>query len=179
MYDAFNQKTFFTKSIKIAIGTLLGLLLINFFVFNHYYKKAEETSQNLLLNKTSMESIKKVKERIISKEQKLKNTIEFTSSKSSLIINDIAKRLPHSILLSELIYNPLEKKIKVEEPILTDEATILISGTTIDNNDFTNWIDTIEKLKSINKVVILHFGKNDVNETVFAIKIKLNEEETK
>lgn len=179
LHDDYNQKTFFTKSIKVFIGVLLGLLLVNFFAFNHYYKKAQEISQNLLLNKSSIESIKKIKERIISKEQKLKNTVEFTSSKSSLIINQITKELPQSILLSELVYNPLKKKIKENEPILIDEATILVSGTTLDNNAFTNWIDTIEKLKFIKKVVILHFGKNDANETVFSIKINLSEDEIK
>ncbi|MFY0482507.1 hypothetical protein ACI6PS_07860 [Flavobacterium sp. PLA-1-15] len=174
--DDYNQKTFFSKSLKIFIGVILGVLLINFFAFNHYYKKAEEASQNLLLNKSSNESIKKVKERISSKEQKLKNTIDFASSKSALIVNEITKGVPHSILLSELVFNPLQKKIKEQEPISTDEHTILISGTTLDNYAFTNWMDSIENLKSINKVIILHFGKNDANETVFSIKIKLNED---
>ena len=179
LQDFFYQKTFFTKSIKFFLSFVLGLLLINFFVFNHYYKKAEEVTQNLLLNKSSIESIQKLKKRVSIKEQKFKKTMEFKSSKSSLIINEIAEKVPPSIILSELVYDPLEKKIKESETILTNKATILLSGKTIDNNAFTNWIKSIEKLKSINKVVIVHFGKNDTNETVFSIKVNLNNNEIK
>lgn len=175
--DSYNQKTFFARGMKIFVGTILTLLLVNFFVFNHFYKVATETSQNLASNKSSIETIRKVRERILGKEQKLKNTVEFTASKSAFVVNEIASRIPSSIVLSELAYNPLQKKVKEDEPVSVEDHTILVSGTTMDNDDFTSWVDALERLKFIAKVVILHFGKNEANETVFAIKIKLLEDE--
>lgn len=173
LYDHFNQKAFFSKGIKIMVGVVLGILLLNFLVFSHYYKLAEKTSETVLVNQSSLENVSTIKQRIVVKEQKVKNVVDRTSSQSSLIINEITKRVPSSILLKEFIYSPLEKKIKPEEPIITQDDVLTISGTTIDNSTFTNWVEVIEKLKWIDKAVITHFGKNDLNETEFSIKLTL------
>lgn len=173
LYNDYNQKTFFVKGLKIAVGTLLVILVLNFIFFTHYYKLAQETSETLLVNKSSIEDVNKIKQRIIVKEEKVKNLVGKTTSQSSLIINEIANKVPTSILLTDLTFNPLEKKIKQEEPIITQEKTITISGTTIANEAFTNWIESIEKLSWTDKVLITHFGKNDTNETVFSIKLTL------
>lgn len=173
LYDDYNQKTFFVKGLKIAVGTLLVILVLNFIFFTHYYKLAQETSETLLVNKSSIEDVNKIKQRIIVKEEKVKNLVGKTTSQSSLIINEIANKVPTSILLTDLTFNPLEKKIKQEEPIITQEKTITISGTTIANEAFTNWIESIEKLNWTDKVLITHFGKNDTNETIFSIKLTL------
>lgn len=173
LYDTYNQKVFFSKGLKIMVGVLLGILLLNFVFFTHYYKLAQETSETLLVNKSSIEDVSKIKQRIIVKEEKVKNIVGKTSSQSSLIINEIANKVPSSILLTELTLNPLEKKIKAEEPIVTTEKTIAISGTTIANEAFTHWVEEIEKLNWVDKVLITHFGKNEANETEFSIKLTL------
>lgn len=126
-----------------------------------------------MVNKSSLEDVNKIKKRIIVKEEKVKSSIGKTDSQSSLIINEIAKRIPSSIVLTELTFNPLEKKIKTDEAIVTTDKVIIIMGTTLSNNTFTHWIETIEKFKWIDKVLITHFGKNEDNETAFSIKITL------
>lgn len=173
LLGSYKQQSFFSKGLKIILGILVTILLINFFVFTHYFKLAEESSESLLLSKSSVEDVIKTKENIQVKEQKIKNVMAITASQSSLVINEITKSIPQSILLTELVYHPLEKKIKIEEPILTQEKIVIISGTTIDNTAFTRWVETIDLLKEVNLVVITHFGKNEQNETEFSIKLKL------
>ncbi|GAA3774497.1 hypothetical protein [Flavobacterium ginsengiterrae] len=173
LYDGYNQKTFFNKGIKIMVGIVLAILVLNFIFFSHYYKLAQESSETLLVNKSSIEDVNKIKQRIIVKEEKVKGIDGRMTSRSSLIINEIASRVPSSILLTELTFNPLEKKVKAEEQILTKDKTIIISGTIIVNQDFTKWIEDIEKLKWIDKVLITHFGKNEDNETTFSINLTL------
>lgn len=173
LYEEYNQKSFFSNGIKVMLGILLAILLINFLTFSHYFKLAEETSQNLLLSKSSLEEVFKTKQRIEAKEQKVKNIVAMTSSQSSLVINEITKKIPHSILLTELVYHPLKKKIKPEEPILSQEKTITLAGTTINITAFTHWVEEMERLKWINQVIITRFGKNDLNETEFSIKLIL------
>jgi Tfp pilus assembly protein PilN len=173
LYDSYNQKQFFTQGLKIMVGILLAVLLLNFAFFTHYYKLAQETSETVLVNKSSLEDVGKIKQRIIVKEEKVKNSIGKTDSKSSFFINEIAKEIPSSILLTELIFYPLEKKIKAEETILTTDKTLVLLGTTLSNEDFTHWVENIEKMRWIDKVLITHFGKNEANETEFAIKITL------
>ncbi|OXA91096.1 general secretion pathway protein [Flavobacterium hercynium] len=173
LHDGYNQNIFFTKSIKIMVGVLLAILFLNFIFFSHYYSLAQETSETLLVNKSSIQDVSKIKERIIVKEEKVKNIVGKTTSQTSLIINEIASKIPSSILLSTLTFDPLEKKIKAEEPILTTEKTIVIAGTTISNDAFTTWVEAVEKLPKIDQVLITHFGKNDANETEFSIKLTL------
>jgi Tfp pilus assembly protein PilN len=173
LYDDYNQKSFFSKGIQAMVGLLLVLLLFNFFVFNNYYKKVQDISEQLLLNNSSQEEILKTKERVKIKELKGQNILGTSSVQSSLLINEIAKQIPSSILLTELIYNPLEKKIKIDEPITIQEKTITISGTTISNSAFTKWIEEIEKFKFIKEVVITNFGKNETAETLFSVKLIL------
>lgn len=173
LLNDYNQKAFFTKSTKIMVGVVLGILLLNFIFFTHYYKLAQETSETLLINKSSIFDIQQLKQRIIIKEKKVKSIIEKTNSQSSLIINEIASKVPSSILLTEMIFNPLEKKVKTEEPIITQEKIITISGTTIGNDAFTGWVEKIEQINWVDKVLITHFGKNEANETAFSIKVTL------
>lgn len=173
LFEDYNQKSFFSKGLKIMVGTTLAILLLNFFAFSHYYTLAQETSESLVLSKSSFEEVSKRKQRIKSKEQKVKYVVAGTSSKSSLVINEITKRIPSSILFIELIYHPLEKKNKEGELIQFEDNILSISGTTIDNKAFTKWIEEMERLKYINQIVITHFGKNDLNETEFSIKLKL------
>ncbi|SEO96548.1 hypothetical protein SAMN05444671_3863 [Flavobacterium sp. CF108] len=173
LYDNYNQKTFFNKGIKIMVGIVLGILLLNFIFFTHYYKLAQETSEILLVNKSSIEDVSKIKQRIIVKEEKVKDIDGRMTSRSSLIINEIANKVPSSILLTELTFNPLEKKIKADEVIITKDKIITISGTTISNQSFTKWVEDVEKLPYIDKVLITHFGKNEDNETTFSINLTL------
>jgi Tfp pilus assembly protein PilN len=173
LQDHYNQGSFFTKVLKIGIGVVLIILVFNFLFFTHYYKLAQETSETLLVNQSSLEDINKIKQRIIIKEEKFKSSAGNKASQSSLLINEIANKVPSTILLAELIYNPLEKKIKQEESIIVTENIITVKGITLSNNDLTQWIETIEKINGFKAVVITHFGKNEANETEFSIKITL------
>jgi Tfp pilus assembly protein PilN len=171
--EQYNQQSFFSKGIKLMVCIMLAILLVNFLAFTHYYTLAQETSESLLVSKSSLEDVAKTKQRVLSKEQKAKNIEAMAISQSSLIINEITKKIPQSILLTGLIYHPLEKKIKTEESLVLQEKILTISGTTINNEAFTYWIETLEQLKWIDQVVITSFGKNDLNETEFSIKITL------
>jgi len=173
LQDHYNQGSFFTKVLKIGIGVVLIILVFNFLFFTHYYKLAQETSETLLVNQSSLEDINKIKQRIIVKEEKFKSSVGNNASQSSLLINEIANKVPSTILLAELIYSPLEKKIKQDESITVTENIITVKGITLSNNDLTQWIETVDKINGVKEIVITHFGKNESNETEFSIKITL------
>lgn len=177
--DAYHQASFFRNGLKTAIGSLLLLLLINFFIFNHYYKKTQAISEEIEINKSTLEAVQKTKEHIRIKEQTVKSIGDLTTSKSSLHINEMVKHMPSSILLSELIFNPVEKKIKPGESVQTQDKTLLVSGKVIDNSAITVWIEMLENLKWVDRVVITHFGKDENGETVFSLKVTLKGNETR
>jgi len=169
--ENYNQKTFFDKGLKTGIAVLLILLLANFFLFTYYFDNVTEMDTTLSVSKSEIENIVKIKERIKVNEQKLESFNGNASSKSSLIINTIVKAVPYSILLSDITYHPLEKKIKEDEPVITQDSLITVSGSTLSNTDFTNWVAGIENIKPVNDVVITSFGKDPDNQTTFSLRI--------
>lgn len=171
--EKFKQKTFFEKGIKIGVAILLSLLLANFFLFSYYFGKANEMSETVSLNRAGIENLTKIKERIKDKEQKLESFTNNAASSSSLVINDLVKNTPASILLSQLDYHPLEKKIKEDEALTTKDSLMVISGTILSNTAFTDWVENIEKTECVKNVIITSFGKSEETETEFSINVIL------
>lgn len=171
--ERYRQARFFTKGIKIAIGFLLSILFINSLLFTHYFNQSQETTQTLLANRTAIETASTIKQRIQVKEEKLNSKGGHNSQRATLILNTIALKVPPSIVLTSLTFNPLTQKVKSEQKITVSENIVLISGTTIDNAAFTNWIEEINNLESTKNVVIKNFGENDLQETAFALTITL------
>jgi len=171
IHETFKQKTFFEKGLKTAIVVILTLLVINFFLFSHYFKKANEIADTVALNKSGIENITRIRKRIKDKEQRFESFTGATASASSLAINQLVKDMPASLLLSNIVYHPLEKKVKVDEAIMATESLIEISGSSLSNIAFTNWIESIEKMNWVGKVTINSFGKDAEGNTGFSISI--------
>lgn len=172
LLENYKQKTFFQKGLLAGIGIILFALLLNFLLFSHYFEKSKQLAETISLSSGHAEIVNKIKQRIKDKEQKLSSFIASNQSKSSLVINDIVKILPASILLSEIDYHPLEKKIKNKEAVISQDNLIIVSGTVVNNEAFTEWIREIEKQNWVENVMIIAFGKNE-NNTVFKIRITL------
>lgn len=171
--ETFKQKVFFEKGLKAVIFVLLLLLLVNFFLFSFYFKKANEMAETASLNKAGIENISLINKRLKDKEQRLERFGNNTASASSEIINDMVKNMPPSLLLSEMTYHPIEGKLKEGEPLKVSDSLVSISGTSISNMAFTSWIEELEKLNRINNVTIASFGKDANGSTVFTISISI------
>lgn len=168
------QNSFFNKVSRFLIYSLLAILLINFIFFNYYFDKFNEInilSDQNNINVTNIESLKKS---IIEKEKKIKEYAVPNTEKVSVITNEIIETIPTSVLLDEVQFQPIEKKGNIENPTTYFNNVILISGKTISNDEFTEWIDYISKIKKYNKVTIINFGKDENRDLSFTIKIELN-----
>lgn len=168
--NTFFQNTFFKKYVKFFIFFMLGILLINFLFFNHYYNKFNEIS---ILNTTEIENkekIEKLKRLIIDKEKSV-NELSFSNTQRiSFILNEIGKSVPNTIILNELHFQPLLKKENTETLTKYSEKSILVSGITNNNFNFTSWIERLSAFKTIKDVIILKFEKEE-NTTAFKINI--------
>jgi hypothetical protein len=173
LLENYKQHAFFQKGLVTAVSVILVALLINFFLFTHYFEKLQLLNQTLTLNSGNVENVTQIKKRVNDKEKKLLSFNSGNASRSSLILNEIVKELPSSILLSGISYNPLEKKIKDHEAVITQDGSVIISGTTLSNEAFIGWVNAVEELVFIHNVTIVSFGKDDNNDTKFSIKINL------
>ncbi len=177
LMDTYRQKAFFEKGLTAGIALLLGVLFINFMLFSYYFRQSEELEQDAALHIADSESLKQISLRVNEKQEKVKTFTGTASSHSAVLINELVKELPHSISLSEITLHPIEKKIKDNEVILTNDTIITVSGTSLVTDDFTGWIADAEKLPLISKITIVSFGKGQGNSTDFTLRINTGKDE--
>lgn len=179
LHDDYLQKSFFSKALKALVIFLFTILLLNFLLFDYYFTKVSELSADLDANSSNIEAVKAVKARLQSKEIKLKDLTNPTTSRSSFYINEIVKQIPQSMSLTELTYQPLEKPVKDDEAVLTHPNSVLISGKLLDPPAFTEWMEDLAAYDWIKETTIIFFGKNDSAENVFSIRITIAPNEAK
>ena len=173
IYDNFIQKQFSKKLTKYSLIVFIGVLLVNFLVFNYYFKETEHNKTLLSSYEIQLNEINTLKGKINDKQKKVNDFIHTQSSINTYRVNEINKLIPHGISLNEINYCPVEKFKENQTPIF-EENTIYYNGTTKNNNLLSEWIEKIESLNWVNKTTIISFGNSS-----FSIKIEIDHHETK
>lgn len=169
----FNQKRFLNQFLKFGGIFILGILLLNFFVFNHYFNTVNNLKQVSELNLSTKQKIITLKESVSKKQKMVDDLLKSNGSKSSFYSNSIMQSLPKSILLSEFNYQPLQKRIKADKDIQLENNSIVVSGTSNDSALFSSWISLLEKKEWIDKVDITDYASASKATSSFKIKITL------
>jgi Tfp pilus assembly protein PilN len=176
LLDSYKQTRFFNQFLKIGGLLILGLLLINFFFFNHYFDKVNELKQISEVNQTTKTQIVKLNGVVSKKQKMVDDLLKSNGSKSSMYSNTIIHSLPNTILLSEFNYQPVLKRIKENKAIELEQNSISVSGSSNDSGEFSNWIASLEQENWINKVEIMDYGTTTTSASDFEIKITLTDE---
>jgi hypothetical protein len=88
-------------------------------------------------------------------------------------VDAIVRGLPESILLSDLDYHPLAKRIKPEQPIEIQKNIMLISGESTNSDGFSKWLALMEANAWVKQVDILDYRDVSANLSNFNIKITM------
>lgn len=176
LLNNYKQSRFFRQFLKIGLIFILGLLLTNFFVFNHYYNAVNELQQTSQINQTTKNKVLLLNETVSKTQKMVDDMLKSSASKSSFYVNAIIQSLPTTILLSELNYQPLLKRIKAEQSIENEINTILISGTSNSSDSFSKWITSLESLDWIRRVEILSYGDISRSKSNFSIKLSITDD---
>jgi hypothetical protein len=176
LLDSYKQTRFFNQFLKIGGLLILGLLLINFLFFNHYFDKVNELKQVSEINQTTKTQIVNLNDVVSKKQKMVDDLLKSNGSKSSMYSDIIIHSLPKTILLSEFNYQPVLKRIKENKAIELEQNSISISGSSIDSGEFSNWIAFLEQENWINKVEIMDYGTTTTSASDFEIKITLTDE---
>lgn len=173
----FKQSRFFVLFFKSGLVFILMMLLLNFFVFNHYFNAVNRLQQTSQINETNKQYILGLSERVSKSQKMVEDMLKGSVSKSSFYVNTIIQGLPNSMTLSELNYQPLLKRIKERQPIETNTNTILVSGESHDSELFSKWIAHLESVPWIHRVEILGYGDLSQTASNFSIKLTLTNEQ--
>lgn len=174
IHENFKQEAFFRKGLSVGVVMILGLLIVNFFLFNHYYDNVQQ--QESMAQSTAIENqiIHRLQKQIKEKEGQIKNFEDNGNRPVANYLNDIASGVPKSILLEEFTVNPLVKKVKQEELIRVEEGQAIIKGVTLNTAAFTGWIKTLQSYRFIKQAKIISFSSNESGGNAFSILILLS-----
>lgn len=171
----FQYKRYFNLLLKTGLAFILGLLFINFFVFHQYYQEVSTLQLDASLNDAHKNRLSYLKNIVKSKEERVANILSAANSKTSFYLDQIAQKLPHTILLNEIQFQPLLKPVRESKPIEIATNTVLISGDVSNGEVFSYWIESLEKFPWAKKVETLAYGYGTINRANFSIKITLYE----
>jgi len=172
----FKHLILFKKGLQGALILFLLILLLNFFLFNHYYTKVNELQQTSEVNTINKNAILSLDKKLKKTEKLATDILKSSASRSSFYVNEIIKIIPNSILLSELNYQPLQKRIKKGQHILIENNTIIVSGESSDSEAFSNWIKQLENYDWIDTVGIFYSDIN-ISRSEFSITLNMNHEQ--
>ncbi|WP_040278304.1 PilN domain-containing protein [Psychroserpens damuponensis] len=172
----FKEKRFFTQFTKIGLCVLFSALLINFFLFSNYYGKANELRETAQLLEASKSNVVNLSNKVKKSQKLVEDVLKTNSSRSSFYADALIKYIPESIVLTQLNYQPLLRKIKADKPIDNDTNTIMVSGTSQERIVVSEWISSLEKLNWIQNIEILNFDDTKNSSSSFSFKIYIQDE---
>jgi len=175
LQEEFKQKRFFSQYLKIGLVTIFGILLINFVVFNHYFNKVNDLSEVAVFNKSTNDKVKLLSLEVTKSQKLYEDVLKISNSKSTFYLNHIAKSLPRTILLEQVNYQPLLKRIKSGQTIELNLNTIEIKGLSSDSDAFSKWVQALERNEWISKLEIMDYSDVSKTESMFKLKAILND----
>ena len=175
--NEFYQQRFSRLFIPSALTSILIILLVNFFFFNSYHNDVQKLKETSSINQSAKGKLKVLDSEIEKKEKLVQNILNNSSSKSSYYVNAIIQKLPATIILERLDYQPLERNIKEEEAIKLLKNQLEIEGSSNNKSDFSSWVNQLEKIEWINKVNIANYSDENTSSTSsFSLKILMDDE---
>ena len=171
LVDAYKHRRFFHQFMKFGGLFILGVLLVNFFVFNHYFESVNALKQVSEINQSTKNKIISLNETVSIKQKMVDDLLKSNGSKSSFYCDAIIQSLPKTVLLTDYSYQPLLRRIKEDRAIEVSEKKILVSGSSVQSADFSKWINHLEKINWIDNVAILEYRNTSAKKSEFKISI--------
>lgn len=167
-----NSRTF-DILLRSSLVFILLLLLSNFFLFNFYFNEVQLSKENLAFENENKKNLTAIRDRVAEKEKKVDAVLSLSNSRTSFYLDRLAITVPKSILLTELLYQPLTKPMRESKPILLDENTILVMGACANSEDFSSWITHLETIEWIESAETMDYDYKNKSTSNFKIKISV------
>lgn len=165
----YKQKTLFTG--KMALGVLFSLLLINFLVFDHFYKKVQSEQQMVINQENTIDRLKLLKDEFASKNRFLQQGGLLEQNKVSFYLDRLAATVPSNVTLTDLQLNPLINSRNKEEFNFSNNL-MRVSGTSLSSSEFNEWMKSLKDDNVFNSVSIISYEHDlRTNSAVFNVEL--------
>lgn len=149
------------------LGGVLFLLLLNFFVYSHYYAKNNELLFNYQFSLQQGAKYDTLKKNLANKKLFLASAGWLNDSRMiSFYADRIAATVPESVTLTNLnIYPAASKFTSGSKQWNFQQDTILITGKCDDPSLLDNWVKEIETIKNVGQSKINSYNFKKQGET--------------
>ncbi|MEA1786081.1 hypothetical protein U1E44_08265 [Arenibacter sp. GZD96] len=171
----FKNKRIFTTVAKSALVFFLILLLVNFFVFDHYYTKVQETKTSSELHSSQVKQFKALSTLVTEKQERVDLLNRSGNSRATHYLDQLAINVPSTVFLGEMQFQSLKKPFREGKSLDIEEGVLKVSGISSESAAFSMWIALLEEQKWIQSVEILGYDFVTKENSEFAIKIVLEE----
>ncbi|MDR1729765.1 MAG: hypothetical protein LBR52_03790 [Prevotellaceae bacterium] len=165
----YRQKTQLTG--KISLIPVFIILIINFLVFDHFYKKTQEEQPQVAKQEELINKVKLLNETLAAKSKFLQQSGLLTKNKISFYADRIANTIPDGITLTDWQFNPPADPNK-KETFTFKNGIIVISGISNQSAGFNEWIKELKSGEGIESASILGYD-HDIksNTALFTIEL--------
>lgn len=150
----FKEHRLYALGLPVAIGFLFVIFFVNFMFYNFYYQEVDRLEQITQVN-TMQRKVLIEKDSIVGQKKKLfDDVIASASSSASLFVDEMIAAMPEGLILDQINYQPVLRKIRKKKPILIAQNQMLIGGKTRDNMALTHWISDLEDLSFVQEATL-------------------------
>ncbi|MEP3210678.1 MAG: hypothetical protein ABJN95_15860 [Maribacter sp.] len=172
----FKNRRYFMVLLRASLLITLAILLVNFLIYNHYFGKVNRLQETVGINNTNKNQLIKLRKEVLKKEDRVQAIFSTSNSRSSFIMNELVKKMPFSIILSDFRYQPLIKPLRETKEVEVLYYTMIVSGQARESKEYYEWVEELEEQSWIEKIETIDYDYANDNTSNFALKIEFNEE---
>ncbi|MEL6917969.1 MAG: hypothetical protein AAFO99_09585 [Bacteroidota bacterium] len=172
------DRRIFNFTLRAALFFFLGLLLLNFAVFEHYFSGVASLRTALERNDSQIRELEQLLLSVDQKQQRVERYSSSSSSRASYYMDQLAMDMPLSLLMGSMDYRPLERPVSDAKHILLKKDLILVTGSSNDPEAFSQWVIALEKLPWTLSVETTDYDYVSKTTSDFSLKIMIDEQWT-
>ena len=166
--EEWKQKQVFKLAGTTLLVFFLSVLLINYFLFTHYWNKKNELNSKFLMNQDAVAKYEKLKTELSERQTFIEKTGLLETSRTSYFADRLVSDLPASIQLQKMNINPVVKKINsTEGSISFTPKLIQVEGACKRSTELNEWIKIIKKKDWVKEVTLVNYSQDKTNEEGF------------
>lgn len=171
-----GKKRFSFYSVSLAVFFLMALL-INFFVFQRYWKKQQELESQAGWQESALRNYEGMKQTISGKMSFALETGLLSEENIAWLADQLGESVPAAVQLTRLTIYPREKRITdAEEQFFFNQRIIRINGICDAESRLNDWIKKLKEKNFSGKVTLTSFRQDEEKRTgAFAMEIELKE----
>ena len=166
-----HHRQFFQTAKWAVLGSLLGILLINFLLFSHFATQNNQLHSQVQQHQSALSQLETLQQKLQAQEAFLKQSGGIQQSKTSFYADRIASTLPDKVHLTKLSIFPLiADKSSKKKALRFEQNVLMVEGTCDKSTRLNEWLKVLKAQEWVEKVTTKHYGQEGEN-GVFELEV--------